>query len=88
MSAPSAAASELLFLYTPLHELGQYGQHSGKEKVQVTIYKGTTRNVRYAQIGYLVRHDQQNIKTNDKSHYFAPSPFNSHKKIPEVHETN
>lgn len=47
-----------------------------------------TRNFRYAQAGCLVRHDQQNIKTNDKSHYFAPSPFNSHKKIPQVHETN
>lgn len=36
----SAAGPVLVVLYTILDELRQYGQHSRKEKVKLTIYKG------------------------------------------------
>ena len=52
----SAAGPVLLFLYTILDELRQYGQRSRKEKVKVAIYKGMTMTFRYAQIGRSVRH--------------------------------
>lgn len=47
-----------------------------------------TRNFRYALAECSVSHDQQNTKTNEKSNYFTPSPFNSHKTNPQVYETN
>lgn len=52
----SDAGPVLLFLYTTREELRQYRQHSGKEKVKVTIYKGMTMTFRYVQTGHSVRH--------------------------------